>query len=163
MFRPFEDIVPFCETGLPPEQQVADQYVWVKGKGGRVRWVPLETPAQLAAVAAARQLVESRDGHMGHPEHDLKRNLRHLDYAMEKFGIAKRAAGVTGHGLRHGRLNDIYEEIAGVPSPVRGGERPEDHADSVARSIVSERAGHARLRAAGAYIGARPPRSPGKQ
>ena len=155
MFRPYEHVVPFEQTGLPVESRKADEYVWIKGKGGRVRWVPLETDGQRAAVALARSLVASRDAHMGDPALNLKRNLRRLDYALEKFGITKRQAGVTGHGLRHGNLNDLYESITGLPSPVRGGEHGDMDwkAERAARLEVSARAGHSRIRASTAYIG----------
>ncbi len=158
MFRPYEHVVPFEQTGLPLESRKADEYVWIKGKGGRVRWVPLETDGQRAAVALARSLVRSLDAHMGDPALNLKRNLRRLDYALEKFGITKRQAGVTGHGLRHGNLNTLYEDVAGVPSPVRGGGSVAADVDRAARLAVSERAGHARMRAAGAYIGSALPK-----
>jgi integrase len=95
---------------------------------------------------------------MGDPALTLKRNLRRLDYALEKFGITKRQTGVTGHGLRHGNLNDLYEGVAGGPSPVRGGGSVAADMDRAARLTVSERAGHARMRAAGAYIGSAMPK-----
>lgn len=152
-FRPHEHVVPFARTGLAESARKADEYVWIKGKGGRVRWVPLETAQQRAAVELARSLVTSRDAHMGDPTLSLKRNLRRLDYALEKFGVTRRQAGVTGHGLRHGNLNDFYEELAGVPSPVRGGGPVAADVDRAARLAVSERAGHSRTRAAGAYLG----------
>jgi integrase len=113
--RPFEHVKPFTETGLAVEQQQADRYLWVKGKGGRVRWVPLATPVQHAALELAQQVVASRDAHMGAPDRDLKRNLRRFDYVLEKFGITLRERGATGHGLRHERLNDAYEGITGCP------------------------------------------------
>ncbi|WP_227893306.1 phage integrase N-terminal domain-containing protein [Burkholderia vietnamiensis] len=159
MFRPYEHVVPFEQTGLSPDKRKADEYVWVKGKGGRVRWVALETPEQRSAVALARSLVTGRDAHMGHPAHSLERNLRRLDYALEKFGITRRQAGVTGHGLRHGNLNDFYESLSGNPSPVRGGGIVPVDVDHAARLAVAERAGHSRMRASGAYIGAVLPRS----
>ncbi|MFT4192101.1 MAG: phage integrase N-terminal domain-containing protein [Comamonas sp.] len=162
MFRPYEHVLPFEQTGLPPDKRKADDYVWVKGKGGRVRWVPLETPAQHAAVALARALVTSRDAHMGHPAHSLARNLRRLDYALEKFGITRRQAGTTGHGLRHGNLNDFYASQSGSASPVRGGGPVPVDVDRAARLAVAERAGHSRMRASGAYIGAVLPRKPAK-
>lgn len=155
MFRPHEHVVPFERTGVPAERRTADTYVWVKGKGGRVRWVAVETAAQQGAVELARSLASSRDAHMGHPAHSLQRNLRRLDYALAKFGITRSALGVTGHGLRHGNLNDLYEKGSGQPSPVRGGGAVPREVDREARLAVVDRAGHARLRAAGAYIGAR--------
>jgi site-specific recombinase XerC len=154
MFRPYAHVVPFEQTGLPADSRRADEYVWVKGKGGRVRWVPLETPQQRAAVASARSLVGNQDDHMGNPAYSLKRNLRRLDYALDKFGITRKQAGVTGHGLRHGNLNDFYQSLLGHPSPVRGGGPVPVEADRVARLAVAERAGHSRMRASGAYLGA---------
>lgn len=153
MFRPYEHVVPFEQTGLPEAARKADEYVWIKGKGGRVRWVAVRTPEQRAAVELARSLVTSQDGHMGNPEHGLKRNLRRLTYVLEKFGITRRQAGTTGHGLRHGMTNDLYEAVTGVPSPVRGGGPVPAELDRAARREVSEVAGHARLRASSAYIG----------
>ena len=145
--------MPFSETGLPENQQQADRYAWVKGKGGRVRWIPLDSPAHLAALEFAQGVVDGRDAHMGDPRRDLKRNLRRLDYVLEKFGITLRKRGATGHGLRHEVLNDAYEDITGVPSPVRGGGPVSPELDKAARLAVSQLAGHARARAAGAYIG----------
>lgn len=160
MFRPFEDVRPFEQTGLPPEQRKADHYVWIKGKGGRVRWIELATEVQRAAVAQAQSAVSSRDAHLGDPAKTLEQNLRRLLYVLEKFGITRRASGATGHGLRHGHCNDLYEDVAGVPSPVRGGRPASPDMDRTARQAVACRAGHARLRAAGAYIGSAVSRSP---
>ncbi len=152
-FRPFQHVMPFSETGLPENQQQADRYAWVKGKGGRVRWIPLDSPAHLAALEFAQGVVDSRDAHMGDPQRDLKRNLRRLGYVLEKFGITLRERGATGHGLRHEVLNDAYEDVAGVPSPVRGGGPVSPELDRAARLAVSHLAGHARARAADAYCG----------
>ena len=106
-----------------------------------------------AALEFAQGVVDGRDAHMGDPRRDLKRNLRRLDYVLEKFGITVRKRGATGHGLRHEVLNDAYEDITGVPSPVRGGGPVSPELDRAARLAVSQLAGHARARAAGAYIG----------
>ena len=153
-FRPFQYVKPFSGTGLPLDRQQADRYVWTKGKGGRVRWVPLVTPVQHAALEYAQQVVGSRDAHMGAPDRDLKRNLRRLDYVLEKFGITKRERGATGHGLRHERLGDEYEDLTGVPPPVRGGGPVSPDLDRAARLAVSQLAGHSRVRASAAYLGA---------
>ena len=64
-------------------------------------------------------MVKRVDGHIGHPDRTLKQSLRRFNYVMEYHGITRRHLGITSHGLRHQRLNDLYEEIAGVPSPVR--------------------------------------------
>ncbi len=152
-FRPFEHVVPFGETGLPADQRQADRYAWVKGKGGRVRWIALESPARLAALAHAQSVVSGHDAHMGDPARDLRKNLRRFDYVMEKFGITLRERGVTGHGLRHEVLNEVYQQITGEASPVRGGGSVAPESDRVAREAVSQLAGHARIRASAAYLG----------
>lgn len=158
LFRPFESVVPFESTGLALEDKAADRYVRIKGKGGRVRFVPLDSPARLAAVDFAQSVVGSRDAHMGDPAHDLKQNLRRFDYVLEKFGITFRALGVTAHGLRHEVLIRHFEALTGRPPPVRGGKGVSPEMDRVARLAVSELAGHARVRASGAYLGASPAR-----
>jgi len=50
-------------------------------------------------------------------------------------------------------MNDAYEDVAGVPSPVRGGGPVSPERDRAARMAVSKLAGHARARAADAYLG----------
>lgn len=155
LFRPFQSIVDFEATGLPPELKAADRYARIKGKGGRVRHIPLDSPERLAAVAFAQAQVASHDAHMGDPAHDLRRNLRRFDYVMTKFGITGRELGLTGHGLRHEVLIEHYEALAGCSPPIRtGGGRATPEVDRAARQAVSQLAGHARIRASGAYLGA---------
>jgi integrase len=149
-------VQPFERTGLAPEHQESENYLWVKGKGGRVRWIPITSPEQQAALTFARTVVHSPASPMGNPARDLRGNLRRLDYALARFGLTRAALGVTAHGLRHQALNDAYEAQTGVPTPVRGGGTVAMDADRAARYKVSNLAGHARRRAAGAYIGSRP-------
>jgi site-specific recombinase XerC len=154
MCRPYAHVHPFEETGLPDEQRQADRYLWTKGKGGRVRWLPLATEEQQAAIAHARSVVSGHDAHMGAPDRDLKSNLRRLDYALRKFGLTNRESGTTGHGARHDHLQGQYQDTTGTPAPVRGGGPVDQDLDRQARLRVARIAGHARLRSAGAYIGA---------
>lgn len=91
---------------------------------------------------------------MGDPTRDLKRNLRRFDYVMEKFGITLRERGATGHGLRHEVLIETYTGLTGALPPVRGGGPVAPEGDIAARRTVSALAGHARIRASGAYLGA---------
>lgn len=153
LFRPFESVVPFEATGLAHDDKVADRYARIKGKGGRVRFIPLDCPARLDAVELAQGLVCNRDTHMGDPANDLKQNLRRFDYVLEKFGITFRKLGVTAHGLRHEVLIQHFESLTGQPPPVRGGKVASADVDLAARKAVSELAGHARIRASGAYLG----------
>ena len=91
---------------------------------------------------------------MGNPAHDLRQNLRHFDYVLTKFGITVRERGVTAHGLRHEVLISHYEALAGTAPPVRGNGVVAPDVDRAARQAVALLAGHARPRAACAYLGA---------
>jgi hypothetical protein len=90
---------------------------------------------------------------MGNPGNALKQNLRRFDYLLDKFAITFRQLGVTAHGLRHEALIQHFEALTGPPPPVRGGVDLPSEVDQFARKAVSELAGHARIRASGAYIG----------
>ena len=118
-----------------------------------VVFIPLDSSARLAAVEFAQDVVSSMGAHMGNPANDLKQNLRRFDYVLEKFGITFRALGVTAHGLRHEALIEHFQSLTGQPPPVRGGMGLPREVDQFARKAVSELAGHARIRASGAYIG----------
>ena len=160
MWRPHRNVVSFGTTGLPPEQQEAERYLRVKAgaKGGRERFLPIDTPARAAAVAYAQQVAVGQDAHLGDPAHDLKQNLRRFDYVLARFGVTFRQLGVTAHGLRHEALIDKYRELAGSEPPVRGGARPPEEIELTARKAVVRLAGHSRIRVADAYLG-RPSRS----
>ena len=60
-------------------------------------------------------------------------------------------------GTKGGVLLDLYERLAGVPAPVRGGDAPPDSPDREreARKIVAEAAGHSRPQVSSAYLGSR--------
>ena len=128
-------------------------------KGGRERVVPIETQEQRDILALAKSRVKHVNEHIGHPDLNLEQSIRRVNYVFEKFGLTRRGLGVTAHGLRHEHLNDVYESIAGVPSPVRSGSvtaEIDKHLHDIARARVSQEAGHARLNISNAYIGARP-------
>lgn len=154
LFRPFASVVPFEDSGLPPEEQSADRYARIKGKGGRERFVPLDNAARIAAVEFAQRVAGSQDAHMGDPANDLKKNLRRFDYVLAKFGITFARLGVTAHGLRHETLINHFQALTGTQPPVRGGPMLAPELDQAARLAVSHLAGHARVRASSAYLGA---------
>lgn len=157
MFRPHQCVVPFEATGLAPEQREADQYVRIKegAKGGRLRFVPLSTPERIAAVEFAQAVAQSEDAHLGDPRRSLQRNLRRFDYVMAKFGITEEGLGATAHGLRHEAMIDRYMvKSGGEAPPVRGGSTVSPDVDLEARLAAAQLAGHNRVRAAGAYLGA---------
>lgn len=132
-------------------------------KGGRERSVQISNAGQRAVLNAAKEMVKKVDGHVGHPDRSLKQALRRFNYIMERHGVTRKNLGITSHGLRHQRLNDRFEEIAGIPSPVRQKASGEDAASGpvaidpykidLARARVSEEAGHSRLSISSAYTG----------
>lgn len=126
----------------------------VTGKGGRLRWVPIDSAERRKALCVAQQVVNHTDAPLGDPARDLRRNLRRFDYVMAKFGLTHAVRGVTAHGLRHQVLIERYEALTGVTPPVRGARTdvPRDQ-DLAARRTVAELAGHARPRASSAYLG----------
>ena len=157
MFRPHRCVVPFEATGIDPAQREADQYVRIKegAKGGRLRYVALSTPERIAAVEFAKAVAETEDAHLGDPRRSLQRNLRRFDYVMAKFGITEEGLGATAHGLRHEAMIDRYMvKSGGEAPPVRGGSTVSPDVDLEARLAAAQLAGHNRVRAAGAYLGA---------
>lgn len=156
MLRPNACIVPFESTGLDESEKQADRYIWIRqgAKNGRQRFVPLNTPQRVAAIAYAQSVAVGPDAHMGDPNHDLKRNLRRFDYVLEKFGITGRELGVTAHGLRHQALIEEFVVRSGQQPPVRGGGELTPEAEAAARRAVARLAGHERQRASSAYLGA---------
>lgn len=129
-------------------------------KGGRDRVVPIDNEYKRAVLDEACEFVRTLDGHLGRPGNTLEQELERYNYVLKKFGVTKKELGVTGHGLRHEYLNARYEEIAGVPSPLRRqamepGSFPEvnPERDLLARMITTEEAGHARLNITGTYYG----------
>ena len=158
MFRPHICVVPFETTGLALHKRKADRYARVKGgsKGGRERFVALDTAERIAAIEHAQTIVFAADGHMGHPSHKLEQALRRFNYVLEKFGITQKALGVTAHGLRHEVLIEQFETLTGHQAPVRGGGKLPKDVSGPARQEVAELAGHARKRASNAYCGKNP-------
>lgn len=156
MLRPHECVVPFEATGLPPEQQQCDRYVWIRqgAKSGRQRFVPLNNPRRQAAISYAQQVAAwDPHAHLGRPGFDLKQNLSRFQYVVGKFGITVPKLGITAHGLRHEALIDEFEARTGVPPAVRGGGELAPEVEQAARLAVSRLAGHERLGAASAYLG----------
>lgn len=132
-------------------------------KGGRPRRVPIETESQRAVLNEARSLVKHTARRSLIPVHyDLRRWLNHCYTVFRACGIT-RAEGITSHGVRHQYANDLYEQLTGSSSPVRGGGPPADPAQAkAARLTVSARLGHAREAITTAYFGSshRPPATP---
>lgn len=127
-------------------------------KGGRERVLRVETEWQRKLLEYAKTKVSSPNQSIAHPDMNLKQARRRFYYVCEKFGITKGHLEVTSHGLRTENLCDKYEEVAGVPAPIRSANLAYDldqATHDLARMRVSQQAGHARLAISNAYIGAR--------
>lgn len=129
-------------------------------KGGRERLIPVENDYQRDVLTRTKQKAQRFHDHVGDPRKTLIQALNRFSYVMHSLGITRSQLGVTAHGLRHQRLNDIYEEVAGVPSPVRQREagetqlrRGDPYKEALARQKVTVIAGHGRLPITTAYTG----------
>jgi integrase len=154
--RPHEAVIP-AELVLPRDldpASPASHYLHLDAgtKGGRPRDVPIETAEQGDLIRRAQAFVPA-GRHLGRPGFTLLQNKNHFYRVLAKVGITKKQCGVTAHGLRHEFANAVYEERAGVASPVRGGTAPDRETDQAARLAVSRRLGHSRGQVIGSYVG----------
>lgn len=124
-------------------------------KNGRVRLVEISTDQQRAVLRDLQLVVTNRLGHIGNPRLNLKQNMSKFSNVLTKFGLTLAKLGVTGHGLRHQFVNDQYEILIGVPTPVRGGDAAIYNSEEgkMARAKISENVGHSRIGITSAYAG----------
>lgn len=122
-------------------------------KGGRERFVPIDTPEKRAAIYHAKSLVKDPDLFLGNPEKTLKQNISRYYTVLRKFKLTKAALGATGHGLRAGYGLNVYEQRTGVAAPVRGGHAIEKERDHAARLEIAAHYGHGRASISTAYLG----------
>lgn len=158
MFRPNECLVNFADTGLPLAEKQDEEYVWIRqgAKGGRPRFVPMNTPRRRQVVASAQRIAFwDSHAHTGDPDRDLKQNMVRFGYVLRKFGITSHGLGIIAHGLRHEALIEDYIAITGQEPPLRGGgEGLTREQEDATRLAVSRLAGHNRGRASAACLGA---------
>lgn len=120
-------------------------------KGGRPREVPIER--KTAILEEAARLSNGLTGSTVPADRTLKQWRDWYYYVLDKHGVTKNGLGVTSHGLRHGYLQTLYEQEAGVPAPIKRAEmRPEPQAHQDALRRVVEAAGHSRVTKANAYL-----------
>jgi integrase len=126
-------------------------------KGGRTRLVEVRTVEQAEILSHAKEIAQkSPRGSLCPPGKKLAQAKNRLYYICRKVGVTKDQLGVTAHGLRHQYANDRFEEIAGQPSAVRGGQVVDRERNRRARHQVTQDLGHARLSITTAYTGPRP-------
>jgi integrase len=120
-------------------------------KGGRERDVPLD--AKLAILEEAARLSNGFTGSTIPESYTLVQWVDRYKTVMKKHGVTKKGLGVTGHGLRHQYLQELYERVAGVAAPIKGsGTRPDASLHEEAMKRVVEAAGHSRVTKANAYL-----------
>ncbi len=128
-------------------------------KNGREREVPIMTPWQQQVIAMAKGYVNGSTGSLIPSKYKRSQWAPRFYRICGKCGISRKN-GIVPHGLRHERANDLYYQLTGTNSPVRGGaEQVEKHLmaiDTAARRIVAEHMGHSRVQITGAYCGKKP-------
>lgn len=121
-------------------------------KGGRPREFEVND-REIEILDFAKHFVNERTGSTIPKGYTLDQWKNRYDYVLRSHGITKNGLGITGHGLRHEKLNSMYELITGFPSPVRGGAKPAPEVLSKARKVITEHAGHSMPSKSNAYIG----------
>jgi integrase len=122
-------------------------------KGGRMRIVPIDTGEKRAALDRAKRIALYETSSLGHPGLSLKQALNRFYNVLKHCGVTAAKLRITAHGLRHEYANDRYEQAAGQPSPIRGGEAIDRPLDRNARLSVAKELGHARENISTAYCG----------
>jgi integrase len=125
-------------------------------KGGKTRYLPIENDAQRELLERIKSYIKLNESIIPPKENYI--SFRRKYYRLlQKHGIS-RDEGITAHGLRHERLNNLYEEVTGNKTPIRGGNLNSTNRElhKFACIKVSEEAGHSRRYTAGTYyIGTR--------
>ncbi len=139
---------------LKPKMADKENYLAINWgtKGGRDRVIPIQNDYQRDVLIRAKLLLENPTGSMTPKNFNFKQWKNHYYYVCHQAGISRKD-GITSHGLRHERLNEIYQEITGSPSPIKGNTAIDSATYAIARQEIAEIAGHSREIIAGAYIG----------
>lgn len=153
MCRPHADVVTAAQAGKPAGDTGTYLHVHRGTKGGRRRYVPIDTPERQRAVDIARLIAKDENESVSDPRLTLTQAIRHLRYVLECCGMTKADLKVTPHGFRHQYAADEYERVTGVRPPVEGGAAPDKAIDAAARQDVSMKLGHGRPDISNAYLG----------
>ena len=122
-------------------------------KGGRPRVVPIDAEWQYELLIRAARLSNPRTGSMIPEPWTLKKWYRHFYDVLQSQGVARKTLGVTVHGLRHAYLQRMYEQVTGVPAPIkRPDHRPNPELHQLAMERIVAAAGHGLATKASAYI-----------
>lgn len=131
-----------------------------EAKNGRMRDVDIQTEGQRCVLDLAKDICTSKLQPLGWLQTKsgkaatLAQNERRYNDCMETIGITKKAAGVTGHGLRAQFAENAALHAKLIPPTLGGtsGQMGKDDLD-VKRAQVSEQLGHSRVSITPAYYG----------
>ncbi len=123
-------------------------------KGGRDRVMPINTDYQRDVLMRAKLLIENPSNSMTPRNYNYIQWKNHYYYVCHQVGISRKD-GITSHGLRHERLNEIYHDITEQSSSIKGGVvcHVDPGLNNIARQEIAEVAGHSRESISGAYVG----------
>ena len=159
MLRPADsvvsaDVVPAIVRAFDLGNSVTHYLLVERGtKGGRTRYIPINTPERQQAVDLLCREFPHHGDALGDPACSLKENRRRFRYVLERFGVTKAGLGVTAYGLRHQFAHDIYRRSTGTKAPIQAGAAAGLGVDQVARADAARQLGHSRVRIASAYLG----------
>ena len=122
-------------------------------KGGRPRRIDVHDESDLDVIELAKNYINRKSKTTIPEEYTFQEWKNKYYYLLKKHGFIKKNLGVTAHGLRHQYMQNLYKQLTGSESPVRGGEQPSADILAHARQVITEHAGHSRLSKANAYIG----------
>jgi integrase len=146
---------------MQPWKNDKDKYFAVYyTKGGRPRNIDIDTPIQRQVLDLIKSKIKKNE-RLGWKERLDGSGPASLEYSegrynrlMEKIGISRTMADVTGHGLR-AQFAENASLLKGLIPPTLGGnagQMPKDDID-LKRLQVSELLGHSRISVTGAYYG----------
>lgn len=131
-----------------------------EAKSGRLRVVDIVTEGQRYVLNRAKEICTSKLQPLGWLQNKdgnpttLKQNERHYNNLMQRIGITKYDAGVTGHGLRAQFAENLALHSKLIPPTLggTGGQMAKGDLD-VKRAQISEQLGHSRISVTRAYYG----------
>lgn len=124
-------------------------------KGGRERFIPIETDEQRKWMDTALIMAErnSQGRLMAHEGLTLRQAIKHFYAILAECGINRKTLGLTAHGLRHSYACHVYEDLTGEKAPILGGGEVPRELDNRARMEIARRLGHGRISVTTAYLG----------
>lgn len=142
---------------MRPTEAIQGDHLHLKEgtKGGRERFIPIETDEQWRWIEVAQVMAE-RDPKgrlMAKDGITLRQAINHFYGVMRTCGINKKDIGVSTHGLRHSYACRVYQDLTGEKAPIMGGGEVDKELDSRARLEIARRLGHGRVDVTTSYLG----------